>query len=287
MDATKVIEIYCTIDDLIKKLPTSMTQRERKRKRKFIMSESEVITIVVLFHMSHTTDFEYFYTRKICHGHRMDFPNLLSYSRFVERILERAPLCLAVLKLMMKECTGISYVDSTPLKSCHIKREHQHRVMASLAHKGRTSMGWFYGMKLHLAINHWGELISFAITPGNVNDREPLKDGTLLKGLHGRIFADSGYISNELAGSLAQRNIELIAKPTKQQKNICISQENRGLLSCRSIIETVIGQLKTRYFLEHTRHRSINGFYINLATALMAYQFSDKKPGINYSSMAA
>ncbi len=287
MDATKVIEIYCTIDDLIKKLPTSMTQRERKRKRKFIMSDSEVITIMVLFHMSHTTDFEYFYTRKICHGHRMDFPNLLSYSRFVERFLELAPLCLAVLDLMMKECTGISYVDSTSLKSCHIKREHQHRVMASLAHKGRTSMGWFYGMKLHITINHRGELISFAITPGNVNDREPLKDGTLLKGLHGRIFADSGYISNELAGSLARRNIELIAKPTKQQKNICISQENRGLLSCRSIIETVIGQLKTKHFLEHTRHRSIKGFYANLATALMAYQFSDKKPGINYVSMAA
>ncbi len=287
MDATKVIEIYCTIDDLIKKLPTSMIKRERKRKRKFIMSDSEVITIMVLFHMSHITDFEYFYAHKISHGHRMDFPNLLSYSRFVERILERAPLCLAVLELLMKECTGISYIDSTPLKSCHIKREYQHRVMASLAHKGRTSMGWFYGMKLHLAINHWGELISFAITPGNVNDREPLKDGTLLKGLHGRIFADSGYISNELSGSLAQRDIELIAKPTQQQKHVYISQENRELLSHRSIIETVIGQLKTKYSLEHTRHRSIKGFYVNLATSLMAYQFSDKKPGFDYVPMAA
>ncbi len=287
MDATKVIEIYCTIDDLIKKLPTSMIQRERKRKRKFIMSESEIITIVVLFHRSHATNLKSFYTEDISDKYQRDFPNLLAYKRFVERLLELAPLCLAVLELMMQECTGITYVDSTSLKSCHIKREHQHRVMASLAHKGRTSMGWFYGMKLHLAINHRGELISFAITPGNVNDREPLKDGTLLKGLHGRIFADSGYISNELARSLVQRSIELIAKPTKQQKNICISQENRGLLSCRSIIETVIGQLKIKHFLEHTRHRSIKGFYINLATALMAYQFSDKKPGINYVSMAA
>ncbi len=287
MDATKVIEIYCTIDDLIKRLPTSMIQRERKRKRKFIMSASEIITIVVLFHRSHATNLKSFYTEDIRDKYQRDFPNMLAYKRLVERLLELAPLCLAVLELMTQECTGISYVDSTSLKSCHIKREHQHRVMASLAHKGRTSMGWFYGMKLHITINHRGELISFATTPGNVNDREPLKDGTLLKGLHGRIFADSGYISNELAEWLSQADIELIAKPTKQQKKVHISQENKRLLFMRSLVETVIGQLKTKCRLEHTRHRSINGFYANLATALMAYQFSDKKPRINYSSMAA
>ena len=287
MDATKVIKIYCTIDELIKKLPTSMTQKERKRKRKFTMSDSEVITIMVLFHRSRMIDFKSFYTINIRLYHKGDFPKQMSYNRFVERALELAPLCLAVLDLMMKECTGISYVDSTSLKSCHIKREHQHRVMASLAHKGRTSMGWFYGMKLHITINHRGELISFAITPGNVNDRDPLKDGTLLKGLHGRIFADSGYISNELAEWLSQADIKLIAKPTKQQKKVHISQENKRLLLMRSLVETVIGQLKSKCRLEHTRHRSINGFYANLATALMAYQFSDKKPKINYSSMAA
>lgn len=142
-------------------------------------------------------------------------------------------------------------------------------------------------MKLHVTINQQGELISFAITSGNVNDREPLKDGTLLKGLHGRLFADSGYISSELAKWLSQADIELIAKPTKQQKNVHISQENKRLLLMRSLVETVIGQLKSKGRLEHTRHRSINGFYANLATALMAYQFSDKKPRINYSSMAA
>lgn len=140
MDATKVIETYCIVDDLIKKLPTNMIQRARKRKRKIIMSESEIIAIVVLFHRSHVTNLKYFYTNDISHGYRSDSPNLLSYSGLVERRLELSPLGLAVLDLMKKECSSISYVDTTPLKSCHIKRERQHRVMASLAHKGRTSM---------------------------------------------------------------------------------------------------------------------------------------------------
>ena len=38
-------------------------------------------------------------------------------------------------------------------------------------------MGWFFGFKIHLIINDKGEILNFMFTPGNVDDREPLKQG--------------------------------------------------------------------------------------------------------------
>ena len=95
-------------------------------------------------------------------------------------------------------CTEISFIDSTPLRSCHIKRKHQHRVFRGIAEKGQCSIGWFYGFKLHLIINDKGEIPDFMLTKGNMDDRSPLKHDYFHKKIFGKLFADKGYISNDL-----------------------------------------------------------------------------------------
>ena len=179
------------------------------------------------------------------------------------------------------KCTGISYIDSTPLRSCHIKREKQHKVFKGIAQKGQCSLGWFYGFKLHIIINDRGEILDFIITPDNVDDRKPLKDMDLHKRIFGKLYGDKGYISKDLFEKLFVDGVHLITKIKKNMKNSLMLLQDKIALRKRALIETVNDELKNIYQIEHTRHRSFENFTTNLLSGLIAYSFFDKKPSIN------
>lgn len=179
------------------------------------------------------------------------------------------------------KCTGISYIDSTPLRSCHIKREKQHKVFKGIAQKGQCSLGWFYGFKLHIIINDRGEILDFIITPGNVDDRKPLKDMDLHKRIFGKLYGDKGYISKDLFEKLFVDGVHLITKIKKNMKNSLMLLQDKIALRKRALIETVNDELKNICQIEHTRHRSFENFTTNLLSGLIAYSFFDKKPSIN------
>lgn len=150
-----------------------------------------------------------------------------------------------------------------------------------------TNLVELYCMKLHLVVNHRGEILSYSITSGNVSDREPIKSGALFQKLSGKAFGDCGYISGDIVKQLALQGLHFITKQAKYHKPIPISIEDMWLLSRRAIIETVIGLLKSSCQIEHSRHRSVNGFKANLAAGLIAYQILVKKPNINLLHIAA
>lgn len=179
------------------------------------------------------------------------------------------------------KCTGISYIDSTPLRSCHIKREKQHKVFKGIAQKGQCSLGWFYGFKLHIIINDRGEILDFIITPGNVDDRKPLNDMDLHKRIFGKLYGDKGYISKDLFEKLFVDGVHLITKIKKNIKNSLMLLQDKIALRKRTLIETVNDELKNICQIEHTRHRSFENFTTNLLSGLIAYSFFDKKPSIN------
>ena len=211
-----------------------------------------------------------------------DFPHRISYNRFVERQAQVAlHLLLFLQTCALGKCSGISIIDSTPLSSCHIKRERQHRTMRSWAAKGKCTMGWFYGFKLHLVINDKGEIIQWKLTPGNVDDREPLKDKRFTERLFGKLFADRGYITQNLFEMLFVDNIHLVTKIKKNMKNSLMSLYDKLLLRKRSVIETVNDELKNVCQIEHTRHRSFDNFATNLIAGLIAYNLLPKKPEMN------
>ncbi|MTI11555.1 IS982 family transposase, partial [Sansalvadorimonas verongulae] len=98
------------------------------------------------------------------------------------------PLTVFLKTQCLGEQTGLSFVDSTPIVVCDNHRINSHRVFQGMAKRGKTSTGWKFGFKLHLVINHLGELLSFCLTPGHVDDRKPVPD--LVENLIGWLYGD-------------------------------------------------------------------------------------------------
>ncbi|HEY7343505.1 MAG TPA: transposase, partial [Ktedonobacterales bacterium] len=128
------------------------------------------------------------------------FEHLVGYSRCVALIPQVLLLLAIYLHTQFGSCTGISFIDSTALSDCKNARIAQHRVFRVDARCGTTSVGWFYGFKLHLVINDRGKVLALCLMPGNVDDRRPLP--RLAWRLFGKLFRDRGHISQALAEQL-------------------------------------------------------------------------------------
>lgn len=258
-----------------------LAQNSKRRNRARSLSLSEVMTILILFHQSGYRNLKQFYLEFVTRYLRAEFPNLVGYSRFVE--FERAALVPLAAYLQTKRgtCTGISFIDSTKLAVCENLRIPQHRQFQGIAARGKTTLGWFYGFKLHIAVSDAGELLAWQVTPGNIDDRRPVPK--LARRLFGKLFGDLGYLSEPLKILLKEQNLELITKLKKNMKNQFLNLSDKLLLRKRAIIESVFDQLKNISQIEHTRHRSMWNFLVNLASGLIAYSWREKKPSLNYN----
>lgn len=241
---------------------------------------SEIMTIILLFHQSPAKNFKFFY-KSYLQLYQLEFPKLPSYNRFIElkqRCLGHFHAFLMVLCAMAKH-TGISYIDSTRIPVCHNKRVSRHKVFNGLAALGKSTMGWFFGLKLHLIINDKGELLNAKLTPGNVDDRKPVRSMT--SRIIGLLLGDKGYIDKVLFQDLYERRLKLVTGIKATMKNKLMPLSEKILLRKRPIIETVNGIIKCDFQISHTRHRSfINGF-IHIFSTLVAYTLKSNKPHIN------
>lgn len=253
----------------------------KKRNRARSLSLSEVMTILVLFHRSGYRNLKQFYLEFVSHYLRAEFPRLVSYNRFVEFQTEALMPLAAYLQTRRGSCTGISFVDSTALAVCENLRIPQHRQFVDLAQRGKTSVGWFYGFKLHVAVSECGELLAWFITPGNTDDRKPVPK--LARKLWGKLFGDKGYVSDPLKLLLKESGLEFLTKLKRNMKPQEISATDKILLRKRAIIETIFDQLKNISQIEHTRHRSFWNFLVNVIAGLAAYTWREKKPCLNYN----
>ncbi|MDG4594397.1 MAG: IS982 family transposase [Candidatus Contendobacter sp.] len=279
-------EQFCDVDEFCRKfLPTwhrpCLTDGTRQRRRSSRLSLSEIMTILIAFHQARYRNFKAFYLLHPCRHGRGEFPNLLSYNRFVALIPSALmPLCI-YLHTRRGEDTGLAFIDATSLVVCHHRRIHSHKVFKQVARRGKTSMGWFYGFKLHRVVNDRGEPLAFQITPGNVDDRTPVPG--LTPGLTGQLIGDRGYISQRLFEELWKRGPRLVTKIRKNMRNKLIPMVDKLLLRKRAIIETINDQLKNIQQVEHTRHRSVVHAMVNVLAALVADTYQPRKPSLNIS----
>ena len=264
-----IVSLFCEIDDFFLMyeayicehcLPNEAPPEPRGRPRR--LHPSEVMTILIAFHQSGYRTFKHFYLKHVCVSWRAEFPHLVSYSRFVRLKKEVLTLLGFYLATRLGTCSGVSFVDLTRLRVCDTRRISSHRVFAGVAERSKTSMGWFYGFKLHLVINYTGELLDVAVTPGNRDDRKPLRK--LAECLHGSLYADRGYISKDLREALNEQGVNLVYKVRKNMAPLDVSVSDEILLKKRTLVESVIRELKTQTQVEHSRHRSVENFQGNV-----------------------
>lgn len=288
LSKSEITEIFYLSDEFSKEFEVTFKKyileefNDKKRRNKSNrLSDSEVMTILIAFHLSGMRNLKHFYVFYVKKHLKAEFPCLVSYNRFVELQQKIAlPLVLFLKTCRMGNCTGISFIDSTALKVCHIKREHSHRVFDGIATKGKTTLGWFFGFKLHIIINDKGEIISFVITQGNIDDRYPLSMESFISKVSGKLYADRGYVSQKLAEILFVDGIHFVAKMRNNMKGGELPLQDRVMLRKRAVIESVNDELKNICQIEHTRHRSFTNFITNLIAGLLAYSFLPKKPSI-------
>ena len=286
-----LVELFVHVDDFCKVFLPELEQHllqsgaiQRRRDRSLAMSE--VMTIMIHFHQSHYRNFKAYYCEHVLLHLKDEFPGLVSYTRFVDFIPSvLIPLCAYFRYACLGDCTGVSFIDSTSLDVCLNQRIASHKVFAGLAGRGKTSTGWFFGFKLHLVINDRGELLNVLVTPGNVDDRKPVPQ--LVRRLFGKVFGDKGYISQPLYEYLRQTiGVQLVTKLKSNSKNrLPMPLVDRILLRKRAIVETVIDQLKNISQIEHSRHRSVTNFMVNLLCGLIAYAHQPKKPSLGRETL--
>ena len=282
-------KIFCEIDDFMQEFETKYKKRliesqEGKVKYGSRLSMSEVMTIVVYYHNYGNRTFKDFYLKSVLKHLKSYFPNLVSYNRFVELIpIVLIPL-IAFLKLKRLVVSNeITFIDSTKIAICNNKRIKRNRVFEGIAERGKSTMGWFYGFKLHIAINEKGELCGANMSKGNIDDRNEAILDEVLKNVSGKLFGDKGYISKKLFEHLFKQGTTLITNVRKNMKNRLIPLLDKLLLRKRSVIETVNDQLKNMCDVEHSRSRNPINFMVNMVAGLIRYSYFEKKPSINFA----
>ncbi len=277
----EITEIYCRIDDFLKIFNKTLEKSTigTKRKRKSTMSQSEVITIMILFQLSGFRTFKGFYKNYILKHMISEFPKTVSYNRFVELKKQAVlPLSIFAKTVINGQCTGISFIDSTPLRVCRNKRIFNHKVFKGIAQRGKSTIGYFYGFKLHIVTNEIGQIIDFVITTANTDDRSPLKNGNILSNIWGKLYGDKGYVSQTLFENLFNIGTFFTTGKRRNMKNQLMNLYDKIMLRKRSIIETINDQLKNICMIEHSRHRSFHNFINNILSGIVAYSFLPEKP---------
>jgi hypothetical protein len=294
MNSLQLTSIFTIIDDFCKEFLPAFEKtliensNIKTRNRKDCLKVSEIITILIWFNSSGMNCFKHFY-HSFYEILKLNFPLLPSYDRFLT-VQQKAFIPLIhFLKYLssLSEETGVYYVDSTLIRVCHNKRIFNHKVFEGIAERGYSSVGWFFGFKLHLITNNLGQVMSLQITKGNVHDTLPLEEIT--KNLQGLLFGDKGYLGEDLKIRLKNKGINLITRLRQNMKKRkdYISETNKYLLNKRGIIETIFGKLKDYKHLVHTKYRSTTNFFMNILSSLCYYSLNPTKPKIDLNRIMA
>ena len=275
----KATEIFCIVDDLFLAIedffPKSIPwmNKNTNRGRSSIWGPTEVVTLSILEFLNNSSEIKAFF--RLAKPQLEDvFKSWISYDRYVQLRNMYAPYAAVFLYWLMEPLkkAGVFFVDSTPLEVCHIRRASTHKVMVDFAKKSKTTKGWFFGLKLHLVINSKKEIVALHITPGNVDDREPLMK--LFRNLKGMAVGDAGYLSKKWLKFFKKLGLHFFTGVRKNMKKV-ITGPQHLLLKSRQHIESVFSILKTRYKIVRSLPRSVMGHMANYLYGLLAYCLKD------------
>jgi len=285
----QLTEIFCDFDDFCKEVvpnwEATLLECDKSAKKPTKQEQygpscglcrSEIMTILVMYHGSRFKNFKTFYNGIVLRLGRCYFPKAPCYERFLT-LTKRAWLLLTFfMAYRFGSKTGVYYIDSTPLAVCHNKRINKHKVFRDLAARGKTSMGWFFGFKIHFVFNSLREIVAVQMTPGNISDASVVPK--LTQDLTGKLFGDKGYIGKKLTQSLLERGLVLMTRVRKNMKSLPMTIDDKRLLNKRNIAETIIGHIKEFSSLRMPKHRSVINAFTHVVASIIAYPINPLSP---------
>lgn len=275
-----LVMIFCFVDDFIE-IVVGQLHYALKRPdgaappiKKHNLSIAELVSLAIFrFFTGHRNWKDFYYHIKTYHA--KDFPDLPDYKNFVCAMNALAPLALLLLAGFMyvfRKQTLLSspkFADGMKLEVCKIKREFSHRVCKGLASKSKSSMGWFYGFKLHIVCNELMQILNLKITMATVDERKALE--RMWNEIFGIIIADAGYVSKDLQEKAHRLGKQLLTGVRANMKKL-MTQAQHQLLKLRQYVETVFSVLKLRFGIETSLPRSPLGYFAHYIWCLTAYQ---------------
>lgn len=207
-----------------------------------------------------------------------DFKDILkcSYKTLVVSINKSAIICLRILAILMRfnkqQGHLVKYTDATDIPVCLKKNADDHKTMRNLAGFGRSSKGWFYGLKMTMTRDHDGRLLDLRFTLPTTNDRDIFRD--INADIEGIIVADAGYVSYQLEKDMDLENKRwILIRPYKSMKKLMTVWQFK-LYNGRFKIEFDFRNLKLFYGLVTSLPRTVNGYLANYIHALTSFVLS-------------
>lgn len=286
MNETKLVEIFVDCDDFCKEFEQIYQQmtlpfRHPHATRTPGIHSSEIMSIAIYYHLSGMKCFQYYYEQCVLKSLKSYFPKAPSYSRFIELMPRCFFLLFAFLHRQRRGMeTGIYFADSKKLAVCHNLRIFYHRVFKGIAQRGKSSTGWFYGLKLFLVINCYGQIMQCSVTAGNTADNNESVLKKFFQKLKGKLFADKGFLSQKIFSHCLEHGLKIITKIRSNMKNKLMLMDEKLLLAKRGMIESALDIMMTVCDIDHTRHRSPVNSIVNLFAGLNAYTYLDKLPSV-------
>lgn len=282
---------FCLIDDFFQKFEATYWEflkysNKRLRMRSSQLKISEIVFIAIWYKCSHFNNFKAFFF-SLKKNHSQLFRYLPCYQRMVDLIRTHQLALHALHFALMKDCqSNHLWMDSTTLPVCKNQRIQRHKSLAKIATRGKSSMGWFFGCKLHLIMNQSGDMVSTALSNGHTADIKMVEQ--LVEGLKARLYADRGYISQELKSRLKLQDVDLTTYHRKNMQAVNLSKADEYHLKQRNKIETLFSLLKGKYNLVTSKARSIEGYLAGIDASLCAYQLCHQnKPTIRVMEVSA
>ena len=271
--------IFDQIDNLLKTMSASLKRKllsdlRPKGGRPSGLSLQAILAFGIFRFATGVKDVKH-YHRKLLSSYSKELGRIPNYGNFNALMNQATPYVIFLLQWIcychQSAGGGLYFMDSTPMKVCENKRIFDHKVCEDMAQRGKSSMGWFFGFKLHVVCDSLGRLVSLLITPGNTDDRKfALK---LLKGLRGLCVADAGYVSKKLMQELYQQGLLLLTDVRNSMKRL-MSETQHGLLKLRQRIEGVFSCLKHRLKAEASIARSPLGYLSRCLYACLTFALS-------------
>lgn len=264
---SNIVESFTILDDLTVLL--QLNKQTSGRKPSLSLSEVATISLIRSEYGIRTWKGTY---KLLKTRFKKEF-KLPSYKSFVLLMNHNAKIILVLLNILLqinrKKAGIIKLIDSTSLPVCKNIRIPRHKTCKRIATRSKTTMGWFYGLKLHLVSDLRGNILYIRFTTANVDDRVVL-NRLLDKIKNSFVVADAGYCSKPLEEKASRNNNILITCLRKNMKKMATFLDI-CLLNLRPRIETLFSILKERLGLVTSLPRSINGYIAHYIHVIFGY----------------